>query len=80
MQRDYEIDVTPASRSRHILLVAIDVPGFDHKVRVDIAYGGMWYCLVDAASVGLTIESANGRELVDVGERIKRAVAGLKWA
>lgn len=52
----------------------IDVPGFDHKVKVDIAYGGMWYFLVDAASVGLEIESSNGTQLVDVGERIKRAV------
>lgn len=52
----------------------IDVPGFDHKVKVDIAYGGMWYVLVDAASVGLKIESSNGTQLVDVGERIKRAV------
>lgn len=52
----------------------IDVPGFDHKVKVDIAYGGMWYVLVDAASVGLEIESAKGTQLVDVGERIKRAV------
>lgn len=52
----------------------IDVPGFEHKVKVDIAYGGMWYVLVDAASVGLEIESANGTRLVDVGERIKRAV------
>lgn len=52
----------------------IDVPGFDHKVKVDIAYGGMWYVLVDAASVGLEIESAKGTQLVDAGERIKRAV------
>ncbi|KAL2279939.1 hypothetical protein FJTKL_13085 [Diaporthe vaccinii] len=52
----------------------VDVPGIDHKVKVDIAYGGMWYVLVDAASVGLEIESANGTRLVDVGERIKRAV------
>lgn len=52
----------------------VDVPGFDHKVKVDIAYGGMWYVLVDAASVGLGIESRNGAELVTVGERIKRAV------
>lgn len=52
----------------------IDVPSFDHKVKVGIAYGAMWYVLVDAASVGLEIESANATQLVDVGERIKRAV------
>ncbi|KAF4834539.1 4-hydroxyproline 2-epimerase 1 [Colletotrichum tropicale] len=52
----------------------ITVPGFDKPVKVDIAYGGMWYALVDAASVGLQIASENGRELVEVGERIKRAI------
>lgn len=58
----------------YALDLEVDVPGFEHGVKVDIAYGGMWYCLVDAASVGLAIQSASGRELVDVGERIKRAV------
>lgn len=52
----------------------VDVPGLDRKVEVDIAYGGMWYALVDAASVGLKIESSAGARLVEVGERIKRAV------
>ncbi|KAL1846671.1 hypothetical protein Daus18300_014188 [Diaporthe australafricana] len=58
----------------HALDLEVSVPGFDHPVKVDIAYGGMWYALVDAASVGLAIEGAGGRQLVDVGERIKRAV------
>ncbi|KAJ0114106.1 proline racemase [Diaporthe amygdali] len=52
----------------------ITVPGFDNPVKVDIAYGGMWYALVDAASVGLKIDTKNGAKLVEVGERIKRAV------
>ncbi|KAL2416519.1 4-hydroxyproline 2-epimerase 1 [Exophiala dermatitidis] len=53
--------------------VDVPVPGIG-TVRVDIAWGGMIYALVDASSVGLKIESANGRQLVEVGERIKRAV------
>ncbi|KAK5329410.1 hypothetical protein LTR70_000559 [Exophiala xenobiotica] len=51
----------------------VDVPDLG-KVKVDIAWGGMIYAIVDAASVGLKITSAQGRKLVEVGEKIKRAV------
>lgn len=51
----------------------VPVPGLG-DVKVDIAYGGMIYVLVDAASVGLEIKSSNGGQLVEVGERIKKAV------
>ncbi|CZR42538.1 putative proline racemase [Fusarium proliferatum ET1] len=37
-------------------------------VKVDIAYGGMIYVLVDAASVGLKIKTTEGARLVKVGE------------
>lgn len=53
--------------------VEVDVPGIG-AVKVDIAWGGMFYAIVDAASVGLTITSANGARLVEYGERIKRAI------
>jgi proline racemase len=43
-------------------------------IKVDIAYGSMIYALVDAALVGLKIKSTEGAKLVEVGERIKRAV------
>lgn len=43
-------------------------------VKVDIAWGGMFYALVDAASVNQKIERANGISLVELGERIKTAV------
>ncbi|KAJ5184771.1 Proline racemase [Penicillium cf. griseofulvum] len=49
------------------------VPGLG-EVSVDIAWGGMMYVLVDAASVGLKIESRYSTQLVEIGERIKRAV------
>ena len=52
----------------------ISVQGFDHPVKVDVAWGGMIYVLVDAKAVGLEITSANGRQLVQVGEAIKKAV------
>ncbi|KAJ9631095.1 hypothetical protein H2203_001626 [Taxawa tesnikishii (nom. ined.)] len=63
-----------------------NVPAFvyalDHKVEVpelgtvsvDIAWGGMHYVLVDALSVGLSINHECGAELVRIGEMIKRAV------
>ncbi|KAF2970926.1 hypothetical protein GQX73_g2628 [Xylaria multiplex] len=52
----------------------ITVPGFDVPVKVDVAWGGMIYALVNVDSIGLTIEKANGARLVDLGERIKKAV------
>jgi proline racemase len=50
----------------------IDVPTLG-KVTVDVAYGGMWYVLVDAAQVGLEIAPARGAEIVRLGELIKAA-------
>ena len=44
------------------------------RVRYDLAFGGAFYAYVDAASVGLTLEAARFRDLIDVGMRIKRAV------
>lgn len=43
-------------------------------VKVDVAYGGMTYVLVDAASCGLAINNDNGPELIRIGEKIKRAI------
>jgi len=51
----------------------VDVPEVG-KVKVDIAWGGMIYAIVDAASVGLKINSESGAKLVNMGERIKTAV------
>ena len=43
------------------------------EVRVDVAYGGMWYVIVDAADLGLTLEPAEGARLRAVGELVKAA-------
>ncbi|KAL1634865.1 hypothetical protein SLS58_010494 [Diplodia intermedia] len=51
----------------------VDVPGIG-VVRVDLAWGGMVFAVVDAASVDLRVVDARGKELVAVGERIKKAV------
>ncbi|GAS85933.1 proline racemase family protein [Mycolicibacterium brisbanense] len=52
----------------------IDVPGIG-PLTVDVAWGGMAYVLVDAATVGLRIEPAQARDLCHLGQRIKEAAA-----
>ncbi len=52
----------------------VDVPGLG-RITVDVAYGGMIYCIVDAESLGFRIENSEAATLVEVGERIKRAAA-----
>ena len=55
--------------------------GLDHPVevdgagtvRADIAFGGCWFALVDAAPLGFRIEPGEARALVDLGTRIARA-------
>lgn len=52
--------------------VTIDVPHFG-RVTLDVAYGGMFYAIVDAASVGLSLEPQHGREICRLGEMVKVA-------
>ena len=62
----------------HDLDVALDVDGLG-RVRLDLAFGGVFYALVDARAAGLAITRENARALVDVASRIKRAVnAGVR--
>ncbi|KHL05317.1 proline racemase family protein [Sinomonas humi] len=50
----------------------IDVPGLG-MIAVDVAYGGMTYAIVDAASVGLSLEVSQEAALYELGQRIKKA-------
>lgn len=50
----------------------IEVPDLG-TVKVDVAWGGMIYILVNIDVAGIDITSANGAKLVAIGERIKRA-------
>ena len=50
--------------------VTVDVPSFG-KVPVDIAYGGMWYCIVEAAAMGLELTPARGKDICRLGEMVK---------
>lgn len=50
----------------------IDVPELG-KVRVDVAYGGMFYVIADAESVGVSLTPDRASEIARVGEMIKAA-------
>ena len=52
----------------------VEVEGLG-TVRVDVAYGGMIYAIVDAAALGFGVRPDEARDLVAVGERIKAAAA-----
>jgi len=51
--------------------VAVDGLG---EVPYDMAFGGNFYAIVEAASVGLAVDPAGAEELVDAGARIMAAV------
>jgi trans-L-3-hydroxyproline dehydratase len=40
---------------------------------VDVAFGGMWYAIADAAALGFALEPSEARELSRVGEEIREA-------
>jgi proline racemase len=50
----------------------VEVPGLG-TLRVDVAYGGMFYVLADAQALGLRLTPDEGREIVRLGEMIKAA-------
>ena len=50
----------------------LDVEGLG-TITVDLAYGGMWYAIADAAELGFAIEPHEARALCEVGERIRVA-------
>lgn len=70
------------------LTVSLDnVPSFaellDHEIEtpvwgrmsIDIAFGGVYYALVDVGQVGLTIDADNARKLAEAGIELKRILA-----
>lgn len=50
----------------------VEVPQLG-SVRVDIAYGGMFYVIADATQFGLRLTPDEGRDIVRIGEMIKAA-------
>ncbi len=57
--------------------VVVPVAGLG-DVRVDIAFGGCFYALVDARQFDLAIEPANARRIVDIGMRTQSALNHLR--
>ena len=57
----------------HQLDAVVDVEGFG-KVKLDIAYGGIFYALIDPAQLGLEIRPDQAKKLVEAGSAIHRAV------
>lgn len=51
---------------------AIEVAGLG-TVQVDVAYGGMWYAIADAAALGFALEPSEAKDLCTVGELIRAA-------
>jgi trans-L-3-hydroxyproline dehydratase len=45
------------------------------RVRLDVAYGGAFYALVDAASLGLDLEHSPLAQLVETADRITKALS-----
>ena len=51
---------------------ALEVEGVG-TIAVDVAFGGMWYAIADAAALGFALEPSEARELSRVGELIRVA-------
>ncbi len=62
--------MTPCFAER--LDVSVDVPGLG-EVTIDLAFGGLYYALVDAAQLGIEIEPGSARRLVEAGSAVHRA-------
>ena len=50
----------------------LEVPGLG-TISIDVAYGGMWYAIADAAALGFELSPNEARELSRVGELIRDA-------
>ncbi len=50
----------------------VEVPQLG-TVRVDVAYGGMFYAITDASAFGLRLTPDEGRDIVRIGEMVKAA-------
>jgi proline racemase len=66
------VEVTNVPSFADRLDAPLEVEGID-TLTVDVAYGGMWYAIADAAALGFALESEEARDLCAVGERIRVA-------
>jgi proline racemase len=66
------VELTNVPAHAELLDAQLDVDGVG-RIAVDVAFGGMWYAIVDASALGFAIEPQEARALCDVGERIRIA-------
>jgi len=66
------VEVTNVPAYAADLGAPLEVQGLG-TLAVDIAFGGMWYAIADAAALGFDITPEEARDLCDVGERIRVA-------
>jgi trans-L-3-hydroxyproline dehydratase len=57
----------------HTLDAVLEVPGYG-KVTLDIGYGGAFYAILPAASLGLDVRASPIRDLVDAGDAVTKEV------
>lgn len=57
----------------HALDLKVSIPG-QGVVRLDLAYGGNFYAILPGSSLGVTVDRAHAREMVDAGLCVMRAV------
>jgi trans-L-3-hydroxyproline dehydratase len=65
-----ELTNVPA-RATH-LDAALEVAGVG-TLAVDVAFGGMWYAIADAAALGFELAAGEARDLCTIGEKIRAA-------
>lgn len=80
------VDVVATCRDGRVVSVSLrNVPCFVDRldaqleveghgtIPVDVAYGGMFYAIVDAARLGYSVAPDEARELAELGEKVRRA-------
>jgi trans-L-3-hydroxyproline dehydratase len=60
-----------------VLHAGLSVQGIGRRIRADVAFGGVFYAVVDAESIGLSTEAANLSALRDAGGEIVRAIEAV---
>ncbi|WP_233857598.1 proline racemase family protein [Paraburkholderia sp. HD33-4] len=65
------LDMVPAFVEHLDLPVETEAFG---TISVDVAFGGVYYALVDVEQVGLTIAPQNARQLADLGVRLRAVI------
>jgi proline racemase len=66
------VELTNVASFADRLDAPLEVEGLG-TLTVDVAYGGMWYAIADAAALGFAIEPGEARDLSLAGERIRTA-------